>query len=72
MSEIIGTKSDDFVILKILKRSEYENKFDEIILYGFVAKVKSKLDNKIYAMKKIDLSLVKNEKKLNIIKMNLT
>ena len=71
MSERIGTKSDDFVILKILKISEYENKFYEMILYGFVAKVKSKLNNKIYAIKKIDLSLVKNEKKIKYYKNEL-
>ena len=61
MAENIGTKFDDFIILKILKRSEYKNKQQKIILYGFVAKVKSKLDNNIYSMKKIDLSLLANK-----------
>ena len=48
----IGTKFEDFTILKVLSRGKY----------GFVAKVKSKIDNKIYAMKRIDLKLIKSEK----------
>ena len=48
----IGTKFEDFTILKVLSRGKY----------GFVAKVKSKIDNKIYAIKRIDLKLIKNEK----------
>ena len=63
MAERIGTKSEDFIILKIIKRSEYKNKHGKIILYGYVAKVKSKLNNTIYAMKRIDLSLVENKDK---------
>jgi len=48
----IGTKFEDFTILKVLSRGKY----------GYIAKVKSKIDNKIYAMKRIDLNLIKSEK----------
>jgi len=48
----IGAKFEDFTILKVLSRGKY----------GYVAKVKSKRDNNIYAMKKIDLNLIKSEK----------
>ena len=48
----IGTKFEDFTILKVLSRGKY----------GYIAKVKSKIDNKIYAMKRIDLKLIKSEK----------
>ena len=60
--EDIGNKSDDFIILKILKKSLVK-KFEKEYIYGYVAKVKSKLNNKIYAMKRIDLSLLEDEKK---------
>ena len=46
MSADIDYKSEDFIILKIIK----EGKF------GFIAKVKSKINSQIYAMKMIDLS----------------
>ena len=59
----IKTEKGNYILLKILKRSEYENKHKKKILYGFVAKVKSKNDNRIYAMKRIDLSLVENQDK---------
>ena len=55
MSENIGNKFDDFIILKILKKSKFQMFYEEF-LYGYVAKVKSKLDDKIYAMKRIDKS----------------
>ena len=55
--ENIGNKPEDFIILKILKSSVYELLWKEF-QYGYVAKVKSKLNNKIYAMKRIDLSLL--------------
>ena len=71
MAERIGTKSEDFIILKIIKRSEYKNKHGKMILYGFVAKVKSKLNNSIYAMKRTDLSLVENEDKKKYYKNEL-
>ena len=48
----IGTKFEDFIILKKLHKGKY----------GYIAKVKSKIDNKIYAMKRIDLKLIKSEK----------
>ena len=60
--EGIGNKFDDFIILKILKKSLVK-KFEKEDIYGYVAKVKSKLNNKIYAMKRIDLSLLEGETK---------
>ena len=51
----IGTKYSDFIILKILKREKF----------GFVAKVKSKKDDKIYAMKRIDLNLLDNQRQVD-------
>ena len=50
--EEIGNCFDDFYILKIIKESKY----------GFVAKVYSKKNNKIYAMKKSNLEKVEAEK----------
>ena len=55
MNESIGNKFDDFIILKILKKSK-DKVLDEEYLYGYVAKVKSKIDGKIYAMKRINIS----------------
>ena len=49
----IGMKSNDFIILKIINKKNY----------GFVAKVKSKLNDKIYVMKKTDLTKVDGNKK---------
>ena len=46
MSANIGNKSEDFIIQKIIKEGNF----------GFIAKVKSKKNNQIYAMKMIDLS----------------
>ena len=60
--EDIGNKSDDFIILKILKKSLVK-KYEKEYIYSYVAKVKSKLNNKIYAMKRIDLSLLEGETK---------
>ena len=72
----IKTEKGNYILLKVLKRSEYENRHKKKVLYGFVAKVKSKDDNNIYVMKRIDLSLVENgdkkkyyENELNIIKI---
>ena len=48
--EDIGNKLDDFEILQTLGKGSY----------GFVAKVKSKINQKIYAMKMIDLELMKD------------
>ena len=49
--QTIGTKFEDFTILKVLNRGKY----------GYIAKVKSNIDNNIYAMKRIDLDLIKLE-----------
>ena len=49
--ENIGNKLDDFEILQTLGKGSY----------GYVAKVKSKLNNEIYAMKMIDFSLIKDQ-----------
>ena len=62
MSDNIGNKFDDFIILKILKKSKVKV-LDEEYLYGYVAKVKSKIDGKIYAMKRIDKSKLLNKAK---------
>ena len=48
----IGNKLEDFEILQTLGKGGY----------GFVAKVKSKVDHKLYAMKMIDFSLIKEQK----------
>ena len=51
VNEFIGNKLDDFEILQTLGKGSY----------GYVAKVKSKINNKIYAMKMIDFSLIKDQ-----------
>ena len=53
MSANIGTKFDDFIMLKVLERSKN---------YVFVAKVKSKIDGKFYAMKRIELNNIDSAK----------
>ena len=57
-NEFIGNNINDFEILQTLGKGSY----------GFVAKVKSKKNDKIYAMKMIDFSLIKDqtEKQLSI------
>ena len=50
VEEVIGNKSDDFDILQVLS----ENK--EAGVKGFVAKVRSRKNDKIYSMKKIYLT----------------
>ena len=47
----IGNNLEDFEILQTLGKGSY----------GFVAKVKSKIDQKLYAMKMIDFSLINDE-----------
>lgn len=49
--DFIGDKLDDFEILQTLGKGSY----------GFVAKVKSKINEKIYAMKMIDFSLIQDQ-----------
>ena len=51
VNEFIGNQLDDFEILQTLGKGSY----------GYVAKVKSKINNKIYAMKMIDFSLIKDQ-----------
>ena len=48
----MGDKVDDFEILQVLGEGGF----------GFVAKVKSRLNHKIYAMKQIDFSTLKDKK----------
>ena len=52
----IGNKLEDFEILQTLGKGGY----------GFVAKVKSKIDHKLYAMKMIDLNLIKDQTEINL------
>ena len=54
-NEDIGNKLEDFEILQTLGKGSY----------GFVAKVKSKINHKLYAMKMIDLSLLKEQIEIN-------
>ena len=49
--EQLPSRLDDYEILQILGKGGY----------GLVSKVKSKKDNKLYAMKKIDFSLIKQQ-----------
>ena len=51
-----GMKIDDLEILQTLGKGSY----------GFVAKVKSKKDQKIYAMKMIDFGLIKDPKEMEL------
>ena len=48
----MGSKVDNFEILQVLGEGSF----------GYIAKVKSRLNHKIYAMKKIDISKIKEEK----------
>ena len=54
----MGDKLEDFEIQQILGKGSY----------GFVAKVRSKKNNKIYAMKQIDLSKVGSQKEVELCK----
>ena len=53
----MGSKVDDFEILQVLGEGSF----------GYIAKVKSRLNHKIYAMKKIDLSKIKDEKVIKLM-----
>ena len=56
--EEMGNKVADFEILQLLGEGSF----------GYIAKVKSRLNHKIYAMKKIDLSRIKDEKVIKLMK----
>ena len=55
-NEEIGNKLEDFEILQTLGKGGY----------GFVAKVKSKKNLKMYAMKMIDFSLIKDKREIDL------
>ena len=57
----MGEKLEDFEILQILGKGSY----------GFVAKIRSLKNKKIYAMKQIDLSLVGSEKERQLCKQEI-
>ena len=52
----IGNKLEDFEILQTLGKGGY----------GFVSKVKSRIDHKLYAMKMIDFNLIKDQTEINL------
>ena len=56
-AEDIGNNLDDFEILQTLGKGNY----------GFVSKVKSRKNQKIYAMKMIDLSLVNDPQEIQLL-----
>jgi len=55
--EDMGSKVDDFEILQVLGEGSF----------GYIAKVKSRLNHKIYAMKKIDISKIKEDKVIKLM-----
>ena len=54
--ELMGDKVKDYEILQVLGKGSY----------GFVAKVKSRINHKIYAMKQIDFSKIEEEKEFEL------
>ena len=52
----MGSKVDDFEILQVLGEGSF----------GFVAKVKSRLNHKIYAMKKINFEELKQQQLIDL------
>ena len=61
LKENIGYKIDDFEILQTLGKGSY----------GYVSKVKSRKNQKIYAMKMIDFSLIKDEQEKQLSKTEM-
>ena len=59
--EYIGDKFEHFEILQTLGKGSY----------GYVSKVKSKINQKIYAMKMIDFSLIKDEQEKQLSKSEI-
>ena len=59
--DIMGEKFEDYEILQVLTPKQKE-------AFGFVAKVRSKFNSKIYAMKKIDAKYASKESVDNIRK----
>ena len=59
--ENIGDKLDNFEILQTLGKGSY----------GYVSKVKSKINQKIYAMKMIDFSLIKDKQEEELSKSEI-
>ena len=57
----MGDKLEDFDIQQVLGKGSY----------GFVAKVRSKRNNKIYAMKQIDLSKIGSQKEIDLCKREI-
>ena len=55
-NEEMGNKVEDFEILQVLGKGSY----------GFVAKVKSRLNHKIYAMKQINFGELEDEKSIEL------
>ena len=55
--EDMGSKVDDFEILQVLGEGSF----------GYIAKVKSRLNHKIYAMKKIEMSKIKDDKVIKLM-----
>ena len=55
-NEYVGNKLEDFEILQTLGKGSY----------GFVAKVKSKVNHKLYEMKMIDFSLITDPVEINL------
>ena len=56
--EFIGNKIEDFEILQNIGQNSF----------GFISKVQSKINHKIYAIKMIDFSIIKNEKERQLSK----
>ena len=57
--DIMGDRFEDYEILQVIKKKGFIN-------YGFIAKVRSKINSKIYAMKKINPEYVKKGEEANV------